>query len=48
LREFLDDKGIKNEYSLSAKKRLIIQKAFEQYWKTGGFPEIARLEWLLL
>ena len=39
-REFLDYKGIKKENSLSTKKRFIIQKAFEEYWETGGFPEV--------
>jgi predicted AAA+ superfamily ATPase len=39
-REFLDYKGIKQEDSLSTKKRLIVQKAFEEYWETGGFPEV--------
>ncbi len=39
-REFLDYKGIEKEDSLSTKKRLIVQKAFEEYWETGGFPEV--------
>jgi predicted AAA+ superfamily ATPase len=42
-REFLDYKGIEKEDSLSTKKRLIVQKAFEEYWETGGFPEVLRL-----
>jgi uncharacterized protein len=46
-REFLDYKGIEKEESLSTKKRLIIQKAFEEYWKTGGFPEVFGLSRLL-
>jgi uncharacterized protein len=41
--EFLDYKGIKKEDSLSTKKRLIVQKAFEEYWETGGFPEVLGL-----
>jgi len=28
---------------LSTKKRLLVQKAFEEYWETGGFPEAAGL-----
>ena len=40
-REFLDYKGIEGEGALSTKKRLLIQKAFEEYWDTGGFPEVA-------
>ncbi len=45
--EFLDYKGIESEGSLSAKKRLTIQKAFEEYWETGGFPEVAGLDRML-
>jgi predicted AAA+ superfamily ATPase len=41
--EFLDLKNIENPVSLSTKKRLIIQKAFEEYWEKGGFPEVANL-----
>jgi uncharacterized protein len=41
--EFLDYKGIEKEISLSTKKRLIIQKAFEEFWETGGFPEVLGL-----
>ncbi len=43
-REFLDYKGIESKGALSSKKRLLIQKAFEEYWETGGFPEVAGLE----
>ncbi len=46
-REFLDYKGIESEGPLSTKKRLTIQKAFEKYWETGGFPEVAGLDRLL-
>lgn len=42
-REFLDFKGIESNGPLSTKKRLIVQKAFEEYWETGGFPEVAGL-----
>jgi predicted AAA+ superfamily ATPase len=42
-REFLDYQGIEKEESLSTKKRLIVQKAFEEYWETGGFPEVLGL-----
>jgi len=42
-REFLDWKGIDSESTLSTKKRLVVQKAFEEYWDTGGFPEVAGL-----
>jgi predicted AAA+ superfamily ATPase len=43
LLEFLDYKGIEGEGALSTKKRLLVQKAFEEYWETGGFPEVAGL-----
>lgn len=39
-REFLDCRGIESEGALSTKKRLHIQKAFEEYWAIGGFPEV--------
>ena len=39
-REFLDYKGIDGSGPLSTKKRLTIQNAFEDYWETGGFPEV--------
>ena len=42
-REFLDYKGIESAGALSTKSRLLVQKAFEEYWKTGGFPEVAGL-----
>jgi len=42
-REFLDYKKIAIESALSTKKRLLIQKAFKEYWETGGFPEVAGL-----
>jgi len=43
-REYLDYRGIENTGSLSTKKRLLVQKAFEGYWETGGFPEVAGLD----
>ena len=43
-REFLDYKGIDWAGPLSTKKRLTVQKAFEEYWDTGGFPEVAGLD----
>jgi predicted AAA+ superfamily ATPase len=42
-REFLDYKEIESEGELSTKKRLLVQKACEEYWETGGFPEVAGL-----
>ncbi len=46
-REFLDYRGIGSSGPLSAKKRLTIQKAFEEYRETGGFPEVAGLDRML-
>lgn len=43
-REFLDGKGIASEGVLSTKKRLLIQKAFDEYWVSGGFPEVIGLD----
>lgn len=42
-REFLDSKGIDSAGALSTKRRLLVQKAFGQYWQTGGFPEVLKL-----
>jgi predicted AAA+ superfamily ATPase len=42
-REFLDWKGIESADPLSTKKRLLVRKAFDEYWETGGFPEVAGL-----
>jgi len=42
-REFLDFKEIESSGALSTKKRLLIQKAFEEYWEAGGFPEVVGL-----
>ena len=43
-REYLDYKEIESTGSLSTKKRLLVQKAYEGYWETGGFPEVAGLD----
>jgi predicted AAA+ superfamily ATPase len=43
-REYLDNGGITSDEPISTKKRLLIQKAFEAFWATGGFPEVAGLE----
>jgi predicted AAA+ superfamily ATPase len=43
-REFLDGKDIESKGSLSAKQRLTIQKAFEDYWQVGGFPGVNGLD----
>ena len=43
-REFLDYKQIYAMGPMSTKKRLLVQKAFEEYWETGGFPEVVGLD----
>jgi predicted AAA+ superfamily ATPase len=42
-REFLDYKGVECDAPLSTKKQFMVRKTFEDYWKTGGFPEVAGL-----
>lgn len=42
-REYLDYKGIESDGPLSTKRRFLVQKAFEDYWQAGGFPEVAPL-----
>jgi len=46
-REFLDSREIDSAGPLSSKKRLTIQKAFEGYWQSGGFPEVTELDRML-
>ena len=43
-REFLDFKEIDGDGPLSARRRLHVQHAFEEYRETGGFPEVAGLD----
>lgn len=43
-REFLDGKGIESDGPLSTRQRLTIQKAFEDYWEIGGFPDVNRVD----
>ncbi len=42
--EFLGFEGIAAGKPLSTKQRLTIQKAFDDYWQRGGFPEVAGLD----
>lgn len=42
-REFLDSRSLDGSGPLSTRRRLLIQKAFEEYWEVGGFPEVATL-----
>lgn len=46
-REFLDSRKIDCAGPLSSKQRLTIQKAFEGYWQSGGFPEVTELDRML-
>ncbi len=41
--EFLDHRSIKYKQPLTGKNRSLIQNAFEKYWESGGFPEVADL-----
>ncbi len=43
-REFLDYKGIGSIAPMSTKKQLLVRKAFEEYWETGSFPEVAGMD----
>ncbi len=43
-REFLDYKQIDVAGPLSTRRRLLVQQAFEEYFRTGGFPEVAGLD----
>ncbi len=42
--EYLNAQEIDSTGQFSTKKRLLVQKGFENYWETGGFPEVAKLE----
>jgi predicted AAA+ superfamily ATPase len=43
-REILDYRGIDSAAPLSTKRRLTVQKAFDEFWETGGFPEVAGVD----
>lgn len=43
-REYLALRGIDATPPWTAKRRLIVQQAFEQYWQVGAFPETALLD----
>ena len=43
-REFLDYQGIDAGGPLSTRRRLLVRKAFDDYWERGGFPEVAGLD----
>lgn len=46
-KEFLDYRNISARKPLSTKSRLLVQKCFEEYWESGGFPEVAGVSRLL-
>ena len=43
-KEFLAGRGIAGAIPLSTKKRLLVHKAFDEFWESGGFPEVLGLE----
>ncbi len=42
-REFLDGEHLPDKLPLSTRDELLVRKAFERYWETGGFPEVREL-----
>ncbi|MDD2734264.1 MAG: ATP-binding protein [Desulfuromonadaceae bacterium] len=46
-KEFLDNRNVSVRKPLSTKSRLLVQKCFEEYWESGGFPEVAGVSRLL-
>lgn len=42
--EFLAGKGLAAVGALTTKRRLLLEKAFAEYWVTGGFPEVLGVE----
>lgn len=43
-KEFLDAAQTKSQAPFSTKDRLRVQKGFEGYWESGGFPEVITLD----
>ena len=43
-KEFLSAAQIKSDPPFSTKDRLLAQKGFEDYWMSGGFPEVVTLD----
>ncbi len=41
--ECLDAKGVGSKPPYSGRNRLIVQSLFEDYWRSGGFPEVQNL-----
>ena len=42
-REYLGFKQLKISENISTKQRLLVQKAFDEYWQSGGFPEVLKM-----
>lgn len=42
--EYLDVKGISSQAPFSTRSQLILRKAFDGYWQSGGFPEVIEME----
>jgi len=42
-REYLEFKGIQPKRNMAQGERLAVQSAYESYWESGGFPEVAGL-----
>ncbi len=42
--EYLDYRGLEYKPPYSSKTSFILQEAFQQYWQSGGFPEVLGLE----
>lgn len=43
-REFLDSRNLNSDAPLSSRTRFLVQKAFDDYWASGGFPETLGIE----
>lgn len=43
-REYLDHYSIDAKGTLTSKTRMQVQKAFEEYWEAGSFPEVLSLD----
>lgn len=46
-KEFLDAKNVDSNGPISTRKRLLIQKLFDDFWESGGFPEVISSERLV-
>ena len=43
-REYLDFRGIAADIPMSTKRKMEVRNAFQGFWETGGFPEVASVE----